>query len=218
MDLLEKVAIVVIVLIVIFSAGFLLFQHFQQTANLTSAQAVQYVLSDIKDANPGANITVINVSNSTQKGSYNIVLSVVYNSTKPCPTLLIDDFDYPAFGLSQSVDNTYTNKCIIYGPANVSSGITSPQIAIVKSYNQTSTPSIIDYVSKYGYSNTNVYAKYYSYLNESYTHLGQSYYNVWLVAYKASNANYSIYAVVDSSGAIAGNYTVGNNSSTNSTT
>ncbi len=207
MDLIGRVAIIVVLLIVIFSAGFILFRHSTQS-QFTSAQAVQFVLNDLKATNTNANITVINVSNSTlEKGSYNIVLSIVYNVTRACPTLLIEEFDYPATGLVPSLDNLYTKNCIIYGLSSAPSFvISSPEIAIARSYNQ-GIKQITGYVSTFGYNNTFVTAMFYPTLNENQTHLGQSFYNVWLVRYKAPSANYSVYAVLDSSGAIAGNYT-----------
>jgi len=207
MDLVERVAIVVVLLIIVFSAAFLIFRHNNQQ-QFTSAEAVQFVINDLKAANPSANITVINVSNSTLKqGSFNIVLSIVYNATKPCPTLFIEGFDYPATGLVPSLDNLYTSKCVVYGLSDAPSYvISSPEIAIVRSYTD-NVSQINNYVNTFGYSNTFVTAKFYNYLNNTNTHLAQSLYNVWLVRYRATNANYSVYAVVDSSGAIAGNFT-----------
>lgn len=218
MDLLEKVAVVVVLVIIVFSAGFVLLTHTTKTTR-TSKQAEEVVINDLKSSNPDANITVINVSNSTiENGSYNIVLSIVYNATRPCPTLFIDEFDYPATGLVPSVDNLYTKDCVIHGLSYAPSFVvSSPEIAIAESYNQTSVPQITNYVSTFGYNNTNVYAKFYPYLNENDTNLGQSYYNVWLVTYKATNANYSVVAVLDSSGAIAGNYTVAGNAENTTT-
>ncbi len=207
MDLLGSVALIVLILIIVFTAGFILLRHNTQT-QLTSAQAVQLVINDLKSSNPGANITVINVSNSTlKKGSYNIALSIVYNATRPCPTLFIEEFDYPATGLVPSVDNLYTKNCIIYGLSTAPSYvISSPEIAIARSYNQ-GIKQITGYVSTFGYNETTVTAMFYPYLNSNATNLGQSFYNVWFIKYKATAANYSVYAVLDSSGAVAGNYT-----------
>jgi hypothetical protein len=210
MDLLGKVVVIVLVLVIVFTAVFVLSKHTTNTP-LTAAQAVQFVINDLRASNPGANITVINVSNSTLKaGSYDVVLSIVYNATRPCPTLFIEAFDYPATGLVPSIDNLYTKNCIIYGLSGTSPleqyVISSPQIAIARSYNQ-GIGQITNYVSTFGYNNTVVTAKFYPYLNENYTHLGQSFYNVWLIKYKATGINYSVYAVLDSSGAVAGNYT-----------
>jgi hypothetical protein len=63
----------------------------------------------------------------------------------------------------------------------------------------------MNYVNRYGYNNTDVDASYYSNLTNA--HLASTYYNAWLVRYKASAADYSVYAVIDSSGSVAGNYT-----------
>ncbi|MGD0729180.1 MAG: hypothetical protein ABR981_03840 [Candidatus Micrarchaeaceae archaeon] len=212
MDLFGKVAVIVVILIVIFTAAFILFQHTAKQTQLTATQAEQYVINDLKASNPNANITIINVSNSSLKnGSYNIILSIVYNGTRPCPTLSIVGYDYPATGLVPSVDNLYTSKCVIYGLSNAPSFvISSKYIAIAESYDK-NLSQISDYVNTFGYYNTNVHATYYALLNNTQTHLTQSLYNVWLVQYKATNANYSVYAVIDSSGAIVGNY-ISNNS------
>jgi hypothetical protein len=213
MELLVKVAVIVIVLVIIFSGLFILFTRSTQK-QLTAVQAEQLVINDLKSANPAADITVINVSNSTlQKGSYNIVLTIVYNSTRPCPTLFIEGFDYPATGLVPSVDNLYTkgnsSSCIINGLASTPFStyvISAPQVAIARSYNQ-SIPQVKGYVSLYGYNNTNVNARFYQNLSQASTGLSQSYYNVWLVQYKAINANYSYYEVLGSTGTIVASYT-----------
>ncbi len=207
MDLIGRVAIIVVLLVIVFSAAFLIFKH-GTASQLTPAQAVQFVKNDLRDTNPGANISVISVTNSTlEKGSYNIVLSIVYNATRPCPTLFIEGFDYPATGLVPSVDNLYTSKCVIYGLSDAPSYIiSSPEIAIARSYTQ-NVSQINDFVNAYGYNNTVVTAAFYPYLNSTTTHLGQSFYNVWLIKYSAASAKSSVYVVLDSSGAVAGNYT-----------
>lgn len=211
MDLLGKVGIIVIILVLVFSAAFLLLQG-EKSTQVTAAQAVQLVINDVRATSPNANITIVSVSNSTaQKGSYNIVLSVAYNSTKACPTLFIDMFDYPAFSLSNSTENLYTygnaNKCSINGLVNSSSStyvIGSKYVAIARSYSS-NIPAIMNYVGKYGYNNTSVNASYYSNLTNS--HLAKSYYSAWLVHYKAKAADYSVYVVINSSGSVAANYT-----------
>src|SRR5271157_5012392 len=141
MELLGRVAMIALIVIAIASAAFLLSTH-AISPNLTAPQAVQYVLSDMRASNPSANISVINVSPSTLKqGSWDVVLSVVYNASTPCPTLFIEGFDYPATGLVPSVDNLYTSHCVISGisiaPSYV---ISSPYIAIARSYNQSFAP------------------------------------------------------------------------------
>jgi hypothetical protein len=214
MDLLERVAIIAVIAVLIIAAVgavyyFVIAPKVQKT--LTASQAEQFVINDLKSGSPSANITVINVSNSTlKKGSYNIVLSIVYNATRPCPTLFIEAFDYPATGLVPSIDNLYTKDCIIYGISDAPSYvISSPEIAIARSYNQSVNHGINQvtyYVSDYGYNNTAVTAQYYPYLNNTQTNLGKSYYNVWLVRYKAAAANFSVYTVIGNSTVLA-NYT-----------
>ncbi|MDE1810819.1 MAG: hypothetical protein KGH66_02150, partial [Candidatus Micrarchaeota archaeon] len=130
-----KVGVIVVVLIVIAGAAFILFQHTAASGAVSSDQAVQFVKSDLLQMNPSANITLINVSPSRlQTGSWNIVLSVVYNATRPCPTLFIEGYDYPATGLVPSLDNLYTTKCVINGVSGAPSYvISSPEIAIARS-------------------------------------------------------------------------------------
>ena len=207
MDLFLKVGIIVVVLIVIAGAGFIIFQHASGTGAVTSDQAVQFVKSDLIEMNPSANITIINVSPSRlQTGSWDIVLSIAYNATRPCPTLLIQGFDYPATGLVPSLDNLYTTKCVVYGMSGAPSYvISSPEIAIARSYN-TSPQSIRTYVSAYGYNNTVVHAKFYTQLNGTVTGVGKNFSNVWLVNYTARGARGSEYLIMDSSGSIIANY------------
>jgi hypothetical protein len=117
MELLAKVAVVVVVLIAIAGVGFIVYNFIANPATpLTADQAAQVVVRDLKLHNPSANISVINVTPSTLKSnSWIIILSVIYNATRPCPTLFIEGFDYPATGLIPSVDNLYTENCTIYG-------------------------------------------------------------------------------------------------------
>jgi hypothetical protein len=210
MDLLLKVGILIIVLIVIFGAAFLIFVHTGQSGPLTQAQAQQIVLNDIKASNPNATVTVVSSSPSPSfNNSWSIVLAIVYNATRPCPTLFIEGFDYPATGLSIShgIDNLYTTKCVISGLSTAPTYvISSPEIAIARSYN-TSSPELVNYVTLYGYNNVNVYATFYANLGASATPLGQSFSNIWLVNYTAKNAPYSQYVVLAQSGQIIGNYT-----------
>ncbi|HVC58443.1 MAG TPA: hypothetical protein VND15_03140 [Candidatus Acidoferrales bacterium] len=207
MDLFLKVGIIVVVLIVVAGIGFILFQHAKGSTAVTSDQAVQFVKSDLIEMNPSANITTINVSPSRlQTGSWDIVLSIVYNATRPCPTLLIQGFDYPATGLVPSLDNLYTTKCVIYGMSDAPSYvISSPLIATARSYNE-SPKSVSTYVSAYGYNNTVVHSKFYTMLNSSVTGSSRNFTNVWLVNYTANRATYSEYLVMDSSGTVIANY------------
>lgn len=208
MDLFAKVGIVVIALIIIAAVAFVIASHTNSGGNIPSSSAESLVISDLKSANPNANITVVSVSPSTlEAGSWNIALAVAYNTTRPCPTLSIEAFDYPATGLVPSVDSLYTKGCVIYGISQAPSYvISSPLIAIANSYNQTSSPAK-GYVSTFGYNNTVVRAKYYATLNASATPLNATYYNVWLVNYTSKYATYSLFLLTASSGNIIANYT-----------
>jgi hypothetical protein len=207
MELLGRVAVIALIVVVAAAAAFLLSGHVI-SGPLTSQQAVQYVLSDMRASNPSANITVINVSASALKASsWDIVLSAVYNASKPCPTLFIEGFDYPATGLVPSVDNLYTAHCVIYGISTAPSYvISSPYIAIARSYNQSFAP-VMTYVNGFGYNNTFVHARFFSTLGGNATPLGETFSSVWLINYTAKNAGYSEYAVMSSSGSIIANYT-----------
>jgi hypothetical protein len=208
MELIEKVAIIVVVLVIIFSGVFLFIKH-SSSSKPTAAQAEQFVINDVKQANPSANVTVIDVSNSTvESGSYNIILSIVYNATRPCPTLFITEYDYPATGLVPSLDNLYVGNCKIYGlnPSLSGYDISSPEVAIAQSYSKNIT-AVTNLVSTYGYNNTYVTAMFYPTLSSNQTALDQNFSNVWLIKYSATNADYSAYVVLNSSGTVAGNYT-----------
>lgn len=206
MDLLGRVAIIVLVVIVAATVAFMLIGPVF-SGPLTSQQAVQLVLKDMRNSTPDANISVITVQPSTLKtGSWNIVLSVVYNASKPCPTLFIETFDYPALGFVPSVDNLYTSHCVIYGISTAPSYvISSPYIAIARSYNQSFAP-VTSYVKTFGYNNTVVHARFLSQGGNA-TPLNGNFTSVWLVNYTAKNAPYSEYVVMSSSGTIVANYT-----------
>ncbi len=207
MDLIVKSALIAVILILIAAGAFILLQKSTQH-QLTSNDAVSLVISDLQSKNPNATITLVSLSNSTiQKNSWNIVVSVVYNATRPCPTLLIEDFDYPATGLSPSTENIYTTKCELlnYASGAPSYVISSPELAIVNSYD--SNYSIIkSFVNNYGYNNTNVYARFFQNLQSNYTHLGANYSNIWLVEYTSNMANHSAYVLMSQSGKVLGTY------------
>src|SRR4029077_14010779 len=104
MELLVQVAIIVVVIVVIATAAYFIINLFgKQNASLTSDQAIQFVLNDFKSRAPNAIVTIINTSPSTlRSGSWKIILTVVRNSTTPCPNFTAQSFDYPATGLLRS--------------------------------------------------------------------------------------------------------------------
>ncbi|MCL5430497.1 MAG: hypothetical protein M1504_03400 [Candidatus Marsarchaeota archaeon] len=212
MDLLARVGIIVIVIVVMVAGASLLISQHQQSP-LTENQAVQLVLNDVKTANPSAIVYAVSVSNSTVKSnSWDIIFAVIYNATRPCPSLFTEEYDYPATGLQPLVTNWYTRSCVIYGLSNVSSYIksyviSSPEIAIVRSYTS-NNPEVQYYVNTYGYNSVNVHAAFFSNISVSMTPLNTSFGNSWLVNYSAPNANYNQYVVLDQSGTVLGNYTI----------
>ncbi len=209
MDLLLKVGILIFILVALIGIAFLAFVHPSATGPITQAQAEQLVLNDVKASSPNATVSVISVSPSIlENNSWDAVLSVVYNGTRPCPTLIIQEFDYPATGLQPSTDVNYTTRCVVYGLSTAPSYvISSPEIAIARSYN-TMTPVLLNFVTDYGYKNVNVYAAFYSNITANATPLGVPFSNSWIVNYTSAHANYNQYVVLGQSGQILGNYTI----------
>ncbi len=201
MELLERVAILAIIIVVVIAGLVFLYGDSIKPAPLTESQAIQIVGSDIRAGNPAANITLISASNSTaENNSWNIIYSVAYNVTRACPTLQIEGFDYPATGLVPSIDNLYTQNCTIYGISDAPTYVIStPEIAIVRSY--TIHNSTIDsYVSDYGYNNTYVYARFYQNLPANETPNGANMSAVWVVKYSSPASAASEYAIMNQAG------------------
>lgn len=207
MDLLLKALIIAIVAIVIAAGAFILLQKVT-SSSVTKAQAVQFVISDIKAHNQTANVSIINVSNSSaQKHSWNIIVAVVYNKERPCPIFQVESFDYPATGSQNQTDIPYTSytggTCVIYGLSDAPSYvISSPEIAIANSY-ISNYSTIRNYVNWFGYSNINVTAQF---LVTNATSTNSSLTNVWQIDYKASDANYSEDVIMSTSGSIINTY------------
>lgn len=215
MDLLVKVGIVALVLIAIF-AGALIFRYaVANTAPLTAAQAQQDVQRDLSLAYPNASINIINVSASPQsQNSWNMVVSLVFNATRPCPTMYLEEINYPAFNFVLTPANLYTQHCVVYGLSSSSLPyytylITSPEIAIAKSFNS-SFPALVVYVNTYGYNSTDVYAKHYPVLvlSNEISQTNNNFQDVWLINYTNTRAPHSEYVVLNSTGTIIFNYTL----------
>ena len=209
MDLFAKVVIAAVIMGVILGAFFLL--KYTYSAPLTQAQAEQVVLNDLKAHSPGAIINVINVSSSNLRNdSWKIVVNMVYNSTRPCPTILTESFDYPALGLSPTVYSVYSDNCNVYGggslPGSYNYVIGSPYIAIAQSYAQNYT-QVKDYVSNYGYNATSVHAKFYDTIPANFTPLNKNFSNSWLINYTASGATQSLFVIMSANGIITNSYT-----------
>ncbi|MEM3827037.1 MAG: hypothetical protein QXR58_00345 [Candidatus Micrarchaeaceae archaeon] len=209
MHLLSKVTLIAIIIILL---ALIVFYAARQPASsaITKQQAESFVISDLMQSNPNASINVINAAPSTLKsGSWSIMVSIIYNSTRACPTVLVKSFDYPAFTLSSVVDSytTGTIPCAVHGLSNVSSYLISlPQVAIAIATNSSMQAS--SYASLFGYNKTVAHAHFYSSLASSSTPLGKNLSNVWLVNYTASDSNYSEYVVLGSTGGVVGSFAV----------
>ncbi len=214
MDLILKVGLFAIIITLIFIAlWFLVGPEILKPQQITQKQAVQFVIRDLYKIYPNASITIINKSKSIiENNSWNIVVKIIKNQTKVCPTLLIMGFDYPATGLKSSIFNVYTNKCIIYGISNKNLNqyslyiISTPQIAVVRAYDLSN--NLKNYVSTYGYNNTSAYAKFYYSLNNSLTPLNKTFSNIWVINLTATNAKFSQYTLLNANGKIIDNYII----------
>jgi hypothetical protein len=210
MDLLEKVAILIVIVVAISLAAFWVTKvQPGSSAAPTKGQVEQFVTNYLLQASPGAEVNVINATPSNlSKGSWDVFVGVVYNSTTPCPTVVEQDYNYPAINLAPRYDNNITAGCIIYSGANTSiMGISLPAIAQVKAY--IGSKAAREYVNAFGYGNTNAQTQFiksfsYSKAPEPYNG-GVS--DVWQVNYTANNANYSYYTILNESGGVLFGYT-----------
>ena len=211
MGLIRSVGILALIVVAIAVAAFGISSllHSSHSRGVTEAQAEQFVLNDLKQASPGANITVINVTNSTLKaGSWSVTVSVVYNPTSPCPTFLIEGFDYPAVTLVPSVEVLYTSNCEVYGLANAPSYVISAApVAITRAYDF-GNATILNYIGA-NMNSVTAHAAFYSVLPANATPLGTQFNNTWLVEYSAPGAPTSLYVLMDKSGTtLLGMYSV----------
>ncbi|MCL4363211.1 hypothetical protein M1439_02055 [Candidatus Marsarchaeota archaeon] len=203
MELISKIAVFAILLIAIFGIAYVLSQHLNPST-LTANTVEGYVIKDLQQQNPNSSIKIINVTPSSIKsGSWDVVVRLISNGTRACPTLLIEGFDYPAMTLLPSLYNKYVGNCVISGSAYSSSYVVgNPAVAITEVYEQ-KNPAMMGYLSQYGYNNTQVNAKFYYLLNDSILPINASMHNAWVITYQAVNANYSLYAVLNQSGKIS---------------
>lgn len=210
MNLFAKTALAIIILILVAAVLFVLLRHIPPSS-VTKQEAEAFVVNDLKQSNSNVNISIINVSPSTlAKGSWNVIVSLVYNNSRACPTVLIEGYDYPAMTLLSNVYDLYSSgngasTCNIYGISSAPTYIISlPQIAVART--TIISPLASSYIDQFGYNNTFAKARYLPALNSSFTPLGENFSNVWLVNYTAAGANYSEYVVLSSSGGVLGAY------------
>ncbi len=211
MGLIRSVAILSLVIVAVIATAFGISSLLRgaQGQSVTQAQAEQFVLNDLRQSSPGADITIINVTSSTLKaGSWDVVVSVVSNATTPCPTFLTEQFDYPAVTLVPSVEDLYTSGCKVYGLANAPSYVISAApVAITRAYDFGNS-TILDYIGAH-MNDVVVHARLYTVLNASATPLARQFNDTWLINYSASGAPVSLHVLMDRSGiSLLGMYTL----------
>ena len=209
MDLFAKVAIAAVIIIAIAIVAFYLVRA-HSTPSVTEQQAESFVISDLEQSNPNASINIVSASPSLLKsGSWDIVVSIIYNGTRACPTVMVRSFDYPALTLSSVVDS-YTSgtvPCFVHGLSNVTSYFISlPEVAIAAATN--SSAAAESYTSLFGYNETIVHAHYYTNITASSTPLGKNLSDAWLVNYTALDANYSEYVALSGAGRVLGSFSM----------
>jgi len=203
MDLFGKIAIATIAVIFVFGVifGVVLLLYHPVTKPLTASQAEKLVLKDVQQEYPNAVFSVISISSSNlTKDSWNIVLNVVYNSTKACPEVMTEGFDYPAVTLVPSDEVLYASNCKVYGYGYAPDYIISePYIALDRAY-ENGNSTIINYVSSHGYNNTNAYASFYRTANPFLLAIGINSTDMWIIKYNATNAKSVLYTAMTGTG------------------
>ncbi len=205
MDLLVKTVILAVVIAILLVSAYFLIPRISAAPPVTEQQAIAAVESDISDAYPTAYANITNVTPSAFPGSWHIVASVIFNSTKPCPSYYVWSFDYPKYGFINRVDNIYTSNCTVYGMLQNKSYILASYPAAITASYDIGLKSIKNFIGKYGYANMFVHAKFYN----ATSIMGENYTRVWLVNYSAINSNYSEYVLISQiGGKLLLNYTV----------
>jgi hypothetical protein len=202
MGLLTTVVIIAFVAILVIGGVFFLFHKTVTAPKVTMQGAEGLVINDIKAQNPTANVTLLpGVTNAS--GSFIIPLSVVYNGTSPCPTLITETFNYPALGL-QPIQDTQASASVAGNCQVYIQGSLPPYgpIFIASSYADNNA-TIRSYVDTFGYNNTSVTARFITSTNST---ISGNETNVWAVTYQASTANYMISAILGQSGKILQTY------------
>ncbi|MGC8662430.1 MAG: hypothetical protein ACP5RT_01440 [Candidatus Micrarchaeia archaeon] len=205
MDLLSRSVIAVVLLIIVLFAIYYLIAHYGVSSEITKEQAVSLVLSDIKNSNPSLVVNVTNVTPSQFAGSWHISFTIIANATSPCPNFYSVSFDYPRYRFVPTLENNYTNNCIIDGFSNNSNYIlASYPAAITRVY---SFVAAQNYINRFGFSNISTSATFYK--NASI--LGKNYTNVWKILYTSPKASYSEdFYITQIGGHLIANYSVPN--------
>jgi hypothetical protein len=192
MDLLLKTILGVVIVVVVIIGIYYLLQHVVAAGTVTQQQAETLVYSYLENHNPNATINITNVTPSQFQGSWHIVVSLVNNPTRPCPSYYIYSFDYPKYGFVNRTEETYTENCVINGLiANQSYAIGAYPVAIARS-TSLNVSNVTDYVNMYGYNNTVVHAAYYGNLAVG----GATYVKAWFINYTSPLTKRYVYTVI----------------------
>ncbi len=209
MELLVKIIALALVAALIVAVA-IWFSYPKLASNtITENAAITTVINDLKQQAPNANITIINISKSSEHGgSWDMSILLTENATKPCPYVKMIKIDYPALGLVNITTATYSvlegGVCKVSAEYNrgymQDSIITLPEIALAVPYNQSYKP-LMSFIQKYGYGSIIAKATYMPAINIS----NGTCYSCWLLNYttKASNATLSL--LINKYGVIVGN-------------
>jgi hypothetical protein len=186
MDLLTKVVVSAVIIV---AALFALYYGASMipAAAPTQGQASSNITNYLNMIYPGANVTITDIKPSVYAGSWHVVASVIENATTPCPLYQVYTYDYPAFGLVNGTDNTYTAmnaaNCTIYSGARVGSFPVAVALAS-KNY------AVSQYINNFGFANVVTSAIAYN------ATISGRVMNVWNVSYSSKRANYTEFVVL----------------------
>lgn len=204
MDLLAKVVVVALIVVVVAAVVILLGTKIsvaKQQLNATQAQS--FVLTYIKKTYPNTQAYPINVSRSTLvNGSWDVFVGIVYNYSRPCPTIEIEDYDYPAVNLYPRTDNVYSSGGVGCKSSTNLYAVNLPSAAMADAYMLATGAR--QYVQRFGYSNVTATAVFVK--NTTQTSFG-TFSDFWNVTYTAPHAGFSEYILLYQSGEFIGNYT-----------
>ncbi len=208
MDLLAKIVVLFVIIAAACSLPFVL-NYSANQPSYTKSAAISMVINDLQQKLPGANITIINVTNSSvHKNSWNIYLELIKGESSPCPYIKTIQYDYPAMGLVNVTSAVYTayegGTCFVYAEFMNRTGspseglITLPEIAAAVPLNRSYAP-LVSYINANGYNKTFAHAV--KAFNTSQQNPAGYY---WLINYSSVNSNEILQVALSSNGTILG--------------
>ena len=199
MHLLTSVLVLAVIVVAAILAIYYAYSLLSSTAGqqITEQHAESLIRSDLQVAYPNAVVDITNATPSNYMGSWHIVASVTQNATSPCPSYFINTYDYPQFSFVSTPQNTYTSNCKIYVfSPNGAFKLGSAPVAVA--WASKHVPSVIYYISRFGYGNVSTTASYQANATTGGT---------WSLAYSAVDANYSVHALLaDTNGTLLNAY------------